>query len=372
MDRQKLIRAAAAFEGCDKDNILSVTRHGHGHINDTYLLQLRSGRFNRLILQRINTDIFTDPIGLMDNILKVTEHIRATAIDPLRETLTVIRTRDGRPCYRDEDGSYWRIYLYIENAVCLEKVDNPRDFYESAVSFGHFQRQLSDFPADSLIETIPDFHNTVKRYLDFEKAVSMDIAGRAASAMQEIAFVRNRREMMSRGELLRKNGELPLRVTHNDTKLNNIMMDPETGRGICIIDLDTVMPGLSIYDFGDSIRFGANTADEDEMDLSKVGLDLELYRLYVQGFIKGAEDSLTRAEIDNLSYGAWNMTMECGMRFLTDHLNGDVYFKTARAGHNLCRARNQFKLAMDMEDKRDEMKMIVDDCNNKRGLVCLN
>jgi hypothetical protein len=353
--------AAMNFEYCEKENVESVTRHGNGHINDTFLVKLKEGTHKKLILQRINHEIFKDPEGLMENILKVTEHLRKKARDPYRETLTVVKTRDNKPFYKDPQGNYWRMYLYIENAICLEKVETPEEFYESAVSFGKFQSMLSDFPAETLRETIPDFHNTVKRYEDFERAVKEDRMGRASLVEKEIFFLRERKEEMARGQKMLESGELPLRVTHNDTKLNNIMMDSVTGKGICVIDLDTVMPGLSIYDFGDSIRFGANTAAEDETDLSKVSLDLDLFELYVKGYIEGADGRLTDAEICSLPYGAKNMTMECGMRFLTDYLNGDTYFKIHRENHNLDRARDQFKLVCDMENKWSQMENIVND-----------
>ena len=351
--------AAVKFENCNENNIESVTRHGNGHINDTFLIKLKSGKRNKLILQRINHEIFKDPEGLMDNILKITNHIKNKVSDPERETLTVIKTGEGAPFYKDELGNYWRMYLFIENTVCLEKVTGPKDFYESAVSFGRFQQMLADFPAETLKETIPDFHNTVKRYEDFERAVKEDIQGRVKDVTKEIEFLRERKEEMAKGEALRKAGTLPLRVTHNDTKLNNIMMDPDTGKGVCIIDLDTVMPGLSIYDFGDSIRFGANTAAEDETDLDKVKIDLELFKTYAQGFIEGAGGRLTKEEIQYLPYGAKNMTLECGMRFLTDHINGDTYFKIHRPGHNLDRARDQFKLVQDMEKNMSSMEEII-------------
>ncbi|MCR5255221.1 MAG: aminoglycoside phosphotransferase family protein [Acetatifactor sp.] len=343
------------------EKILTLKRHGNGHINDTFLLETDKDKY---ILQRINHEIFKEPERLMENIYAITTHlkksIRKNGGDENRESLTVIKTSDDKLLYEDADGGFWRMYLFIEDAVCLEKVEKPEDFYESALAFGNFQRMLSDFDPGILHETIPDFHNTPKRYEDFEKAVALDKLGRAANVSKEIEFVRSHREEMGLGEKLLREGKLPLRVTHNDTKLNNIMMDKKTGKGITIIDLDTVMPGLAIYDFGDSIRFGANTAAEDETDLSKVSLDLGLFRVYAEGFIKGAAGGLTDEEIKMLPYGAKNMTMECGMRFLTDHLLGDTYFKIHRENHNLDRARDQFALVADMEAKRDEMQEIIE------------
>ncbi len=305
----------------------------------------------------------------MDNISRITEHlkkkIRDLGGDEERQTLTVIKTKEGDLFYTDEDGGCWRMYLFIRNAICLERAESRKDFYESAVAFGNFQRMLSDFDAASLYETIPDFHNTPKRYEDFDMAVKRDAFFRAEATAKEIEFVRARKERMGRGQALLTKGELPLRVTHNDTKLNNIMLDEKTKKGIAIIDLDTVMPGLSVYDFGDSIRFGANTACEDETDLSKVSLDMGLFECYVEGFLEGASGGLTESEIDELIYGAWNMTMECGMRFLTDYLEGDTYFKISRESHNLDRARNQFALIKDMEEKEEEMKKVVERAKEK-------
>jgi hypothetical protein len=342
------------------EEVLSITRHGNGHINDTYLVETDRDKY---ILQRINTQIFGNPDELMSNILGVTTHlkdkIREQGGDDKRQTLTVIKTADGKLYYRDENRNVWRMYLFIKDSVCLERAEGSRDFYESGVAFGRFQELLSDYDAGSLYATIPDFHNTPKRCEDFERSVVKDICGRAQSVLSEIEFVRERKEKMARGQRLLVEKKLPLRVTHNDTKLNNIMMDKKTGKTLAIIDLDTVMPGLSIYDFGDSIRFGANTACEDERDLSKVSLDMELFEAYAEGFIKGAVGGLTKEESSELVYGAWNMTMECGMRFLTDYLAGDTYFKTSREGQNLDRARNQFALARDMEEKEEEMKRVI-------------
>ncbi len=342
------------------EEVLSIERHGNGHINDTYLVKTDKDKY---ILQRINTLIFKNPDELMSNICGITEHlksrIRKHGGDELREALTVIKTTGGEPYYKDEEGSAFRMYLFIKDAICLEKAESPKEFYESAVAFGRFQRLLADYDAKTLFETIPGFHNTPKRFEAFEKAVHENVCDRAQEVLPEIEFVRARKERMARGQKLLEEGILPLKVTHNDTKLNNIMMDAVTGKAVAIIDLDTVMPGLSIYDFGDSIRFGANTAAEDETDLSKVSLDTDLFETYAKGFLEGADGGLTDAEAEELFYGAWNMTMECGMRFLTDYLEGDKYFKIHRSGHNLDRARNQFALIRDMEDKEDKLKEIV-------------
>jgi Ser/Thr protein kinase RdoA (MazF antagonist) len=239
-------------------------------------------------------------------------------------------------------------------------VEKEEDFYQSAVAFGHFQGMLADYPAATLHETIPDFHNTPDRFEKFKKALREDVCGRAAEVAPEIQFVLDRESLCHELYDMLQQGRLPLRVTHNDTKLNNIMIDDATGKAICVIDLDTVMPGLSAYDFGDSIRFGASTGAEDERDLSKISCSLHLYELYVKGFIEGCEGALTETELDVLPMGAILMTFECGMRFLTDHLEGDHYFKIHRENHNLDRARTQFKLVKDMEDKLPQMKAIVE------------
>ncbi len=345
--------------------VLDRYAYGSGHINDTYLLLMeqQDGHIIKYILQRMNHDIFKSPEQLMENILGVTSHLRKKIIenggDPERETLNVIKTTDGKPYYKDEEGLYWRIYTFIEGATSYDKVEKPDDFYQSAVTFGNFQRLLADYPAQTLHETIIGFHDTAARYEVFLKAVEEDICHRACDVQKEIDFVIAHRETAhTLGNMLAE-GQVPLRVTHNDTKLNNIMIDNKTGRGICVIDLDTVMPGLSINDYGDSIRFGASTGDEDEPDLSKVWCDLNLFEYYTRGFIEGCHGSLTKTELSMLPMGAKVMTFECGMRFLTDYLQGDTYFKIHREGHNLDRCRTQFKLVADMEDKWEQLHEIV-------------
>ncbi len=359
MDREELI-CRFDIEGTP----VQCERYGNGHINDTFLVQCEeAGRVHKYILQKINKSIFKEPRMLMGNIEMVTDYLRKVIReengDEERETLRVVRTKDGKPYYIDDAGEYWRVYYFIRDAICFEKVEKPEDFYESAVAFGEFQRKLSGFDASQLYEVIPDFHNTPKRYQDFMKAMQADRFHRVQSVSEEITFVINHKEEMGICQKLLEGGKLPLRVTHNDTKLNNILMDANTHKGLCVIDLDTVMPGLSIFDFGDSIRFGANTAAEDETDLNKVTLNLELFELYVKGFLKGCGGKLTPKEIEMLPYGAKIMTLECGMRFLTDYLQGDSYFKIHRENHNLDRCRNQFALVRDMEKKWDAMEKIV-------------
>lgn len=348
------------------DGILAgVLPYGGGHINDTYAAyyQMDDGSMRRTILQRINTDVFKKPDELMENIQGVTaflrERIARDGGDPERETLTILPTAQGESYMTDEEGRAWRCYRFVEDTVTYQLVEKPEDFYTVARAFGHFQMQLADYPAHTLHETIPLFHDTPNRYKNFLHALSEDKLGRAAGVEKEIAFVKEREAFTHLFTDLQKSGELPLRVTHNDTKLNNILIDKATGKGLCVIDLDTVMPGLALNDYGDSIRFGASTALEDEQDLSKVSMDLNLFELFTRGFLETAGSVLTDKEIELLPAGAKMMTLECGMRFLTDYLEGDTYFKIHREGHNLDRARTQFKLVADMEQKWEQMQQIV-------------
>lgn len=349
----------------ESGQIKEIIPYGNGHINDTFLItiELDDKKTKRYILQRMNRDIFQNPKELIENIINVTSHLKEKVLErggnPERETLHLMPTTDHKYYYIDENEDFWRIYLFIEGAVTYEKVEKPEHFYESAVSFGKFQGLLADFPADKLYESIPSFHDTKKRFEVLKKAIKEDKVGRVAMVQPEISFALEREETANiLGELL-ANGELPLRVTHNDTKLNNIMMDEKTGKGICVIDLDTVMPGLSVNDFGDSIRFGASTGAEDEQDLSKISCNLELFELYFKGFMEGSKGRLTKKEVEMMPMGAKVMTFECGIRFLTDFLQGDTYFKIHRENHNLDRCRTQFKLVKDMEEKWEQMQAIV-------------
>ena len=314
-----LHQAAAAFSfDCATGDI---ERYGAGHINDTFAVWA-ADKSKRFILQRINTDTFTDPAGLMENICGVTSYlsrqILARGGDPARETLNVIPTRDGKPYYTDSEGGAWRAYIFVEGTVCLQKVENEQDFYTVAETFGGFQNQLAGYPAATLHETIARFHDTPNRYANFEKALAADVMGRAKDVAAEIAFVRaHEADCHALVDQLAA-GVLPLRVTHNDTKLNNVLIDEATGKGICVIDLDTVMPGLSAYDFGDSIRFGANDCAEDEPDQSKVHFSLHLYEVFTKGYLSAAGSAMTEAERKSLPWGAKLMTLECGIRFLPD------------------------------------------------------
>lgn len=349
---------------CFEGNYISSKPYGNGHINDTFLVTFeKDNKTIRYILQRMNHEIFKDPIKLMENISGVTSYLREKIIEnggnPDRETLNIIPSKGDLPYYRDSNGSYWRAYDFIEGATSYDVVEKPEHFYQSAVAFGNFQRLLSDYPAHTLHETIVDFHNTKVRFENFKKAVATDSCDRVKNVAKEIEFVMARENETGILVDMLGNGELPLRVTHNDTKLNNVMIDNETEKGLCVIDLDTVMPGLAINDFGDSIRFGASTGEEDEPDLSKVWLSLELFDSYAKGFIQACDGSLTEKELDMMPMGAKLMTFECGMRFLTDYLQGDTYFRIHRDNHNLDRARTQFKLVADMEEKWEDMIAII-------------
>ena len=363
LTNERVLKVAEHFQF--EGDLVEIKRWGNGHINDTFLLVYQIGKMGRLkvILQMMNKNVFPKPVELMENVMGVTsflyKKIEATGGDPMRETLNVIPAKDGNPYYQDEDGEYWRAYIYISDARSFDVPESLDDFYESAYSFGKFQSMLSDYPAETLHETIVKFHDTRNRFANFKKAVEEDVMGRAAEVQEEIKFVLDREadacffaEMIDRKEL-------PIRVTHNDTKLNNIMLDNVTRKGICVVDLDTVMPGLAMYDFGDSIRSGANTGAEDEKDLSKISCDMELFDVYTKGFIAGCDGRLTEKEIELLPMGAKIMTYECGMRFLADYLQGDVYFKIHRPEHNLDRARTQFKMVADMEAKWETMQEIV-------------
>ena len=354
----KLIEAInnIAFEG----EFIKAEPYGSGHINDTYAVYFKkaSGEEHRYILQRINTDIF-EPESLMENVQGVTSFLKKKIIerggDYTRETLNIVPTKDGKAYYRDDEGNCFRGYIFIEGATTFQIVEDPKDFYNSARAFGKFQNLLSEYPASTLHEAIPNFHNTVKRFEALKAAIAEDKMGRVKEVGPEIEFALAREaDTHVLLDMLEK-GELPLKVTHNDTKLNNVMIDDATGEGICVIDLDTVMPGLALYDFGDSIRFGASTGAEDEKDLDKVNMDINLYEIYQRGFMETAGDSMTANEIKMMPMGAKIMTYECGIRFLTDYLNGDTYFKIHRPEHNLDRTRTQFKLVWDMERQWDAM-----------------
>lgn len=335
---------------------VSCEPYGCGHINVTYLAVMESGL--RYILQKINNNTFRDVAGLMENITAVTEFLRTETDDP-RGVLTLVKTHDSASYLHAQD-AYWRTYDFVEDSICLQFPETDEDFYQSAVGFGTFQQLLTDFPAAKLHETIPNFHNTPDRYRALLETLERDPMHRAAQVQPEIEFALARQAEMSAIQNALTAGELPLRVTHNDTKLNNVLLDAATRQALCVIDLDTVMPGSSLYDFGDSIRFGAATAAEDEKDLSKMEMSLDRFRVFTRGYVRACP-GLTAKELELLPMGAKTMTMECGVRFLTDYLDGDHYFAVHRDGQNLDRARTQFKLVADMEKKWDKMRRIVEE-----------
>lgn len=332
---------------------------GNGHINDTY-----GSADGKYIVQRINTGVFTDPDGLMENIVNITEYlkdrIRENGGDPMRETLTVIKTPDGKTYVTAEDGNTYRMYDMIGGTKTVE-MDNKTDddMYYAGIGFGRFQKMLADYPADTLHETIPFFHDTVKRVGNLKKAIEADIIGRKAEVGEEIE--KCLRWSVNASVVLDgiADGSIPLAVTHNDTKINNILFDPETNEPVCVLDLDTVMPGSRLYDFGDALRSGANTADEDETDLAKVRFDTEIFRRFTDGFLSETADTLTAREAELLTFGVKIMTYENAIRFLTDYLSGDTYFKISRPKHNLDRCRNQLKLIEEIEKNEDELNGIV-------------
>ena len=335
-----------------------------GHINSTNLVSFNeNGEIKKYLVQGINTHVFRSPDNLMDNIVSVTQYLKNKISEaggnPDRETLTFIPAKDGRYYYY-YNGKCWRIYAYVDKAYTVNLIENSTVFENAGRSFGMFQRHLSDYPMKNLHETIKDFHNTPKRLEALRNSVEADVKGRAASVEAEIKFAFDRTEDAKYVLDLHKKGLIPLRVTHNDTKLNNILFDEDTNEGICVIDLDTIMPGLSLYDFGDAIRFGGNTTYEDDENLDNVKISIELFESFARGFLSACAKALTRTEVECLAFSAKLMTFECGVRFLTDYLDGDVYFKTKYPEHNLVRARNQFRLVEEIEKHLPEMNEIVE------------
>ena len=341
---------------------------GNGHINDTFLLTFELNKMGRMkaILQRMNNSIFEEPVQLMENILGVTDFLRekiaAAGGDPTRETLSVIPAVDGKPYYKDSFGDYWRSYIFITDATSFDQVERPEQFYQSGVAFGNFQRMLADYPADTLFEVIKGFHDTKARLEVFKKAVEADVMGRAKDVQEEIRFVLDREDVANYLCDCLANGEIPLRVTHNDTKLNNVMIDNVTGKGLCVIDLDTVMPSFIFSDYGDFLRTGANTGDEDDKDLDRVNFNMEIFKAFTKGYLKGAKSFLTQIEIENLPYAAALFPyMQC-VRFLADYINGDTYYKIKYPEHNLVRTKAQFKLLQSVEANTPEMIAFINEC----------
>lgn len=345
----------------------TIDPYGNGHINDTYCTETP-----KYILQRINTKIFTKPYDLMENIENVTAFLRkkitAAGGNPDRETLTVIPTIDGANCYRVDDDNYFRVYKFIEDTKTIEEDKTIEDMYRAGKGFGRFQNMVSDFPVEKLHETIQDFHHTPKRVAALRQAIQENRAGRVSLVQSEIDFALSHAKFADIVVKGMEDGGIPVRVTHNDTKINNILFDAQTGEAVCVIDLDTVMPGSMLYDFGDALRMGASTGAEDETDLQKVWFDTVTFKRFTEGYLEETGDALTERELELLPFSAKLLTYECGIRFLTDYLNGDTYFKIHREHHNLDRARNQFKLVVDMEEKEGALCEIVSRVRERCGI----
>lgn len=337
-----------------------ATPFGNGHINDTYRVACRrNGREESAVLQRINHQIFSNPVALMENIERVTLHLAAQLAgqpDAARRVLHLIPTREGKRWYRDEAGNYWRAYWYIDRARSLETVESTEQAFQAARAFGHFQCALADLPAPRLYDTIPDFHHTPKRFAALEAAIKADPVQRAKDVQAEIEFALAHKPIAS----VLLDAALPERVTHNDTKVNNVLLDEATGEGICVVDLDTVMPGLALYDFGDMVRTATSPAPEDELDLSKVEMQFPMFEALVRGYLESAGSFLTKEEKALLAFSGKLITFEVGIRFLTDYLNGDTYFKVHRTHHNLDRCRTQFKLVESIERQEAAMNRLVE------------
>ncbi len=343
---------------------ISCEPYGSGLINRTYVAVFNeNGKRVRYIVQRINSKLFTNVEGLMNNIKLVTEFNRAEIIkrggDPDRESLTLVYTHDKKAYFKAGEDEYYRVYVFIEDAKGYDVVEKPQHFYESAVAFGKFAMLLDRFDSTKLFEVLPDFHNTVKRFDNFKKSLEKDAFGRAKDVRSEIEFALKHEGITSKIVNLLNSGEMPLRVTHNDTKLNNVLIETRKDKAVCVIDLDTMMPGSICYDFGDSIRFGCNPCLEDTPETEKVIFNMPLFETYTQGYLSVFGKTITDAERENLPIGAILMTYECGIRFLTDYLDGDVYFRHTREKQNIDRTRSQFKLVSDMEARLDEMHKIV-------------
>lgn len=358
---EKLLEIGRAFG--IKGELISTEQFTSGHINSTYLAEFMTGaESQKYLIQKINVHVFKDPDLLMENITGVTSFLRKKITenggDADRETLTFLAAKNGK-YYHFDGNEYWRIYHFVDDTFTYDFIENSEAFEDSARSFGRFLNLLKDYPSESLKETIPDFHNTPKRLENLENAIKQDSANRVKDVKDEIDFALSRKEHAGEAIKLLNSGELPLRVTHNDTKINNILFDNKTKKGICVIDLDTIMPGLSLYDFGDAIRSGAATAPEDSDDLSKVDISLERYESYVRGYLSSCADSLTQKEIELLPYSSWLMTFECGVRFLTDYIQNDVYFRIDYPTHNLVRARNQFQMVKMIEENEAALKEIT-------------
>lgn len=345
--------------------ILSISPYGEGHINDTFLIVCTNNE--RYILQRINHKVFKDIDGLMNNIDLVTKHLCKKVKDINKDVLHIINTNDDKLFYYDkENDNYYRVYSFVKGSITLQQVSNKEIFKETAIAFGKFQNYLADFDSSLLNETIANFHNSKVRYDHFINTLSIDKYNRAKNAKKEIEFIIKRKDYCSRIIDLIEDKKIPLRVTHNDTKLNNVLFDEKTYKALCVIDLDTIMPGSTLYDFADSIRFGCNMASEDCSNIDEVKFSIEYFKAYAEGFLQEVKESLNQYEIDNLAFSAILITLECGIRFLDDYLDGDNYFKISKEDHNLIRCKTQLKLVEEMEKNYDLMNSIVHQIYNNK------
>lgn len=347
-------------------DFLDAAPCGKGHINDTFQVRFdQAGIIVRYIFQNLNTSVFQNPVGLMNNIVRVTGHIRrkleeAGTAEISRRVLTLIPSRHGSYFYQEPDGHFWRVYLFVENTVTHEVIESPGQAEEVARIFGQFQEMLADLPGAPLVETIPGFHNARKRFIALQQAIEKDMYNRAAAVRSEIDFAMEREAIVDVLENLHKHGEIPVRITHNDTKINNVLFDQDTDRGLCVIDLDTVMPGLTLFDFGDMVRTAASTAGEDEQDLAKVRLSQPNFEALARGYWSTVEHLLWPAEKAHLVFAGKLITFVMGIRFLTDYLSGDTYYKIHRSTHNLDRCRTQFKLVESIEHQEETLNRFIE------------
>ncbi len=347
--------------------IEEIKAFGSGHINDTYRVKIKEADKKDYILQVINHNIFPNVPELTKNIIRVTEHVKKKIEekggDPERETLTIIPTVEGEGFYKDEDGKYWRVFIFIDNTNSYDRLENAEQAYEGGKAFGNFLKMVADMPGGPLYEVIPGFHYTPNRIKTFLESVKKDPVNRVSQCKEEVEFLSARTEEMKKIVQMGEAGELPLRTTHNDTKFNNVLLD-KNDKGLCVIDLDTVMPGYIMYDFGDAMRTSTNTGDEDDPNLDRVSMNIDLFEGFTKGFVSELKDTLTKNEIDNLAFGAKLLTYEQSVRFLTDYIDGDIYYKTAHKEHNLQRTRAQIKLLKSMEEQFDKMEAIVQEVAN--------
>lgn len=354
--------------------VVNIKENNVGNINRTYIITTSDG--SKYVLQKINTAVFNEPYLLMQNIESVTEYYKTYLKnhneDTNRGTLSVIKTKNNINLYRTKNDEYYRMYNYVDNAITYDKSENAEMFYNVGKAFGHFVKVLNNYPMDKLSETIPNFHNSKVRLNDFLKDIKNDPCDRVKDVLREIVYIIQRQDELSSIVDLMDKGEIPKRVTHNDTKINNVLIDEKTNKAICVIDLDTVMPGSALYDFGDAIRSGASTTFEDDPNLDNVGINMEYFKKFTEAYLSETKEILTKTEIDNLALSCKIITLELAMRFLNDYINGDTYFKSNYEGHNLVRARNQIKLVDEMEKHFDEMKQIVKECTGSKILKFIN